>query len=180
MSNPSTSVSGDNASGRCATEVEIASQPDVWERLIGEDTTRGSRMIGKGRALVVGCGTSAFVAQAIASLRESAGFGETDAAFASEVLADRAYDHVLAISRSATTTEVLEALARLTHVGSRVGVTAVDGAIAVAYNSLFDDVVVLREADEISVIQTRFPTSILALPTVVVGCAGALGNPAAS
>src|SRR5690349_21749682 len=63
------------------------------------------------RVAVVGCGTSWFVAQAYAALREGAGHGETDAFAASEApLPGRSYDRVLALTRSGTTTEVLELL----------------------------------------------------------------------
>ena len=44
-------------------------------------------------------------------LREAAGLGETDAFPASEFPTGRAYDALLAVSRSGTTTEVLDAVA---------------------------------------------------------------------
>ena len=44
------------------------------------------------RVLVVGCGTSAFVADSLAALRERAGLGVTDAAYASEWRRRRGYD----------------------------------------------------------------------------------------
>ena len=60
---------------------------------------------------VVGCGTSFFVATAYAAAREAGGLGETDAFAASEFPTGRAYDALLAVSRSGTTTEVLDAVA---------------------------------------------------------------------
>ena len=91
------------------TESEIQSQPDLWRRVAREQapaalTARGKRM------LVIGCGTSAFVAMSYAVLREQAGYGETDWAYASEIPPSRRYDTVLAITRSGTTTEVVEAV----------------------------------------------------------------------
>ncbi|MFD0535501.1 hypothetical protein ACFQY7_18870 [Actinomadura luteofluorescens] len=62
---------------------------------------------------VVGCGTSLYMAQAYAALREGAGHGETDAFAASEMPPGRRYDRVLALTRSGTTTEVLAVLDRL-------------------------------------------------------------------
>ena len=64
------------------------------------------------RVAAVGCGTSLFVSQAYAGLREPAGEGETDAFAASEAPGGRIYDVVLAISRSGTTTEVTRLLER--------------------------------------------------------------------
>ncbi len=106
----------------------------------------------------MGCGTSAFMAQAFASLREAAGHGETDAFPASEMPGGRSYQAIVAISRSGTTTEVL----RLLEVAQAptVAMTAVAGSpIARAA----DHAVVLEFADERSVVQTRFATSTLAL-----------------
>ncbi|MFD0886471.1 SIS domain-containing protein, partial [Streptosporangium algeriense] len=92
------------------TEAEIASQPDCWRRAVTE-TPRDALPRPGERVAVIGCGTSWFVAQAYAVLREQAGQGETDAFAASEFPAGRPYDRVLALTRSGTTTEVLDALA---------------------------------------------------------------------
>jgi fructoselysine-6-P-deglycase FrlB-like protein len=113
---------------------------------------------------VVGCGTSWFVAQSYAVLREQAGHGETDAFSGSEFPLERAYDLVVAISRSGTTTEIvdlLESTARPTLL-----ITAVADAPAAASA---DAVVVLDFADEQSVVQTRFATSMLALLRAALG-----------
>jgi fructoselysine-6-P-deglycase FrlB-like protein len=76
--------------------------------------TRAQGLPGPGeRVAVIGCGTSWFMAMCYAVLRESAGLGWTDAFTATELPVARAYDRVLAISRSGTTTEVLEVLATL-------------------------------------------------------------------
>jgi fructoselysine-6-P-deglycase FrlB-like protein len=48
----------------------------------------------------VGCGTSCYIGQAFASLRESKAHGETDGFAASEVPLGRRYDYLLAFSRS--------------------------------------------------------------------------------
>src|SRR3954465_10281108 len=93
---------------------EIASQPACWRRATELARTAAMALPRRGhRVAVIGCGTSWFIAQAYASLREAAGHGETDAFAASEMPRARRYDRVLCISRSGTTTEVLEVLAAL-------------------------------------------------------------------
>jgi glutamine---fructose-6-phosphate transaminase (isomerizing) len=138
------------------TQDEIRSQPDLWRRMATEPvpdflTDQGMRM------LVIGCGTSAFMAMSYAVLREQAGIGETDWAYGSEVPLGRRYDTVLALTRSGTTTEIVEAVPAL---GARrsVMVTAVPGG---PLTSLVDHSVVLDFADEQSIVQTRFPTTSL-------------------
>jgi len=91
--------------------------------------------------------------------------GETDAFPASEFPSDRSYDRVVAISRSGTTTEVVQLLGRLAH-EPRTVVTA-DAGSPVA--SLAETSVVLDFADEHSVVQTRFATSALALFRAQIG-----------
>lgn len=135
---------------------EIASQPAVWERARAVDATA---LPAEGeRVAVIGCGTSYYMAQAYAALRETAGKGETDAWPASEFPAHRRYDRVLALTRSGTTTEVLTALARTS--AATVAVTA-DPATPISEAA--DAVVPLDFADERSVVQTRFATSALVL-----------------
>jgi glutamine---fructose-6-phosphate transaminase (isomerizing) len=143
------------------TAAEIASQPDVWlQSLVHTDQARDELIAPGERMLVLGCGTSWFVAQALAELRERAGFGETDAICASEYLPRRHYDRIVAVTRSGTSTEVLEAL-RMIPAGTRaVAVTAVRGE---PVDGLTDAQLVLGFADERSVVQTRFPTTVLAL-----------------
>lgn len=154
---------------RSHTEAEIGSQPPVWEQAAAVGRARGRQLLGRGRALVLGCGTSAFVAEVVAHLREAAGVGETDAAFASEVPRHRRYDHVIAISRSATTTEVLDALSRVQGPARRVGITAVPEPMNEAFAALVDELFVLDFADESSVVQTRFPTAQIALVRAALG-----------
>jgi glucosamine--fructose-6-phosphate aminotransferase (isomerizing) len=146
------------------TDDEIRSQPELWRRATSgpvpdELPARGMRM------LVIGCGTSAFVAMSFASLREQAGFGETDWAYGSEVPAGRRYDAVLAISRSGTTTEIVDAVTAL-DAGTKLLLTAVpDSPLA----SLVDHEVALDYADETSIVQTRFPTTSLMLLRTSLG-----------
>lgn len=146
------------------TEAEIASQPACWRRAASSmtgATTAALPQAGE-RVAVVGCGTSWFVAQSYAAARESAGLGETDAFAASEMPETRSYDRVLALTRSGTTTEVLDLLARTRSRGGppTVAITA-DPRTPIA--DVADQLVVLDYADERSVVQTRFATTQLVL-----------------
>jgi fructoselysine-6-P-deglycase FrlB-like protein len=139
---------------------EIASQPASWRKAVETAPAAGADLPREGeRVAAVGCGTSLFVARAYAVLREGTGHGETDAFPASEFPDRRRYDRILAITRSGTTTEILRLLGHV-EPGSRVVVTA-DGSSAAA--SMADARMVLDFADERSVVQTRFPTSVLAV-----------------
>lgn len=142
------------------TAAEIASQPELWRRAerLAPDTA-GLPAAGE-RVAVTGCGTSWFMAQAYAALREAAGLGETDAFAASQFPRGRSYDRVVALTRSGTTTEVLRLLAGLK--GS-VPTTALTADPATPVTAAADEVVVLDFADEESVVQTRFATTALTL-----------------
>ncbi|MEU1707627.1 sugar isomerase [Streptomyces sp. NPDC005706] len=151
MSDPYTSL----------TAAEIASQPKCWRQASETLALHATDLPRRGeRVAVVGCGTSWFMAQAYAALRESGGHGETDAFAASEFHLGRSYDRLLAISRSGTTTEVLDLLSRVRGAVPSVALTA-DAATPVM--TAADSVVVLDFADEESVVQTRFATTVLAL-----------------
>ena len=142
-------------------ETEIADQPACWQRAAELASTPLPGLPEPGeRVAVVGCGTSLFVAQAYASLREGAGLGETDAFAASEMPAHRRYDRVVALTRSGTTTEVLDLLGELR---GAVPTTAVTADPATPVMTAADEVVVLGFADERSVVQTRFATTTLML-----------------
>ncbi|MFI2609119.1 SIS domain-containing protein [Kitasatospora sp. NPDC018619] len=144
------------------TATEIASQPDCWRRAADALPRHGAALPRRGeRVAVVGCGTSWFVAQAYAALRESGGHGATDAFAASEFPPGRDYDRILAVSRSGTTTEVLDLLGHARGAGVPTTALTADGAAPVT--ALADTVAVLDFADERSVVQTRFATSVLAL-----------------
>jgi fructoselysine-6-P-deglycase FrlB-like protein len=143
------------------TEREIADQPAAWERAAAVAAAVELFRAGE-RVAVVGCGSSWSAATAIAALRGH----ETDAFAASEAPLDRAYDHVLAISRSGTTTEVLQALARISN-GART--TALVGVPASPIGDACDDVVDLSFANDQSVVQTRFVTATIALARAAVG-----------
>ncbi|MFF9090140.1 SIS domain-containing protein [Streptomyces sp. NPDC014991] len=142
-------------------ENELKSQPECWTRAAEQAGRHRGALPQRGeRVAVVGCGTSYFMAQAVAALREGAGQGETDAFAASEFPSGRSYDRVLALTRSGTTTEVLDVLRQL---GGRTRTTAVTADPDTPVMSAADDLVVLDFADERSVVQTRFATTALTL-----------------
>jgi fructoselysine-6-P-deglycase FrlB-like protein len=139
---------------------ELASQPETWARA-AELRDEQARLPESGaRIAVVGCGTSWFIAQSYACLREAGGHGETDAFAASEAFVDRRYDAIVALSRSGTTTEVLQLVERLR---GRMPLVGVVGDATSPLVGLVDEVVALAFSDEQSVVQTRFATTALAL-----------------
>lgn len=154
------------------TTQEIDSQPALWARAREQGASRPAGLPEAGeRVLVLGCGTSFYVAGAYAWLREQAGQGVTDALIASELPpVVRDYDRVIAISRSGTTTEVAQALRALS---GGIKVTAVLGELGTPVGELATDVVDLSYADERSVVQTRFPTTLLTLLRTHLGASAA-------
>jgi fructoselysine-6-P-deglycase FrlB-like protein len=144
---------------------EIATQPDLWRQVSDGFAQYGGALPQRGqRVAAVGCGTSWFMAMSYAALRESLGHGETDAFAGSEFPADRQYDAIVVISRSGTTTEVLD-LIRATDLPT-VAITATPGSPIV---ELADQTVMLDFADEQSVVQTRFATTTLGLLRASLG-----------
>jgi fructoselysine-6-P-deglycase FrlB-like protein len=146
---------------------EIMSQPDCWRRAV--EVAAGSQGLlprNGERVAIVGCGTSWFMAQAYAWLRESTGEGEADAFPASEMPRGRHYDRLLTITRSGTTTEILQLLQQVRGRQPTLAVTA-DPESAVL--DAADQTIVLDFADERSVVQTRFATTTLALLRASLG-----------
>jgi fructoselysine-6-P-deglycase FrlB-like protein len=143
------------------TEQEVASQPACWrEAGLLADGVDGLLPAPGERVAVAGCGTSWFMAQSYAAAREASGHGETDAFAASEMPVGRRYDRVLVLSRSGTTTEIVQLLSRLGGTVPTVAITAVAGSpVAQAAGAVIE----LSFADEESVVQTRFATTELAL-----------------
>ena len=85
---------------------------------------------------------------------------------ASEAFTDRGYDAIVAITRSGTTTEVLELLA---GVHGRIRTVGIVGDPRSPLADLVDNVVELAFADERSVVQTRFATTALAFLRASLG-----------
>ena len=142
-------------------DAEVASQPGCWLRAADLVPGVAGLLPAPGeRVAVTGCGTSWFIAQSYAALREASGHGETDAFAASEMPVRRRYDRAVVLSRSGTTTEILQLLGKLAGAVPTVVLTA-DPRAPVAEAA--DAVIALDFADELSVVQTRFATTELAL-----------------
>lgn len=139
---------------------EIATQPQDWLDARATAQSHSGLLPQPGeRVAVIGCGTSLYMAQSYAALREGAGYGVTDAWTPTEARLDRGYDRVLAITRSGTTTEIVHLLSELR---GRVAVTVVT---ATPDSPVLDlaDAILTPSIDEQSVVQTRFATGTLAL-----------------
>jgi fructoselysine-6-P-deglycase FrlB-like protein len=145
---------------------EINTQPECWSR--AREVARSATALPRQgeRVAVIGCGTSYYMAQAYAALRERAGHGETDALAASEFTGGRDYDRVLALTRSGTTTEVLNALASVRPGVPTVAITATP---ATPIHTAAGEVITIDFADERSVVQTRFATTALVLLRTSLG-----------
>ena len=157
-------------SGRVSHHVldEIDSQPDCWRARSGQARAEARALPAPGeRVAVIGCGTSWFMAMCYAALREAQGEGWTDAFSATGPApgprlrpgrrhhADRAPP-----PRSST---------RSPSIRGRVPTVAITGDPATAIADAADAVVALEFADERSVVQTRFATTVLALLRASLG-----------
>ncbi|AMB57765.1 SIS domain-containing protein [Microterricola viridarii] len=138
--------------------LELASQPEVWARAAALTAEQELMPAAGQKVAIVGCGTSWFMAQAYAELRERSGQGVTDAYAASEAFVDRDYDAIIALTRSGTTSEVLE-LVRAQRGAKRI--IGIVGDVNSPFVDDVDDLVKLPFADEQSVVQTRFATTAL-------------------
>jgi len=140
---------------------EITSQPECWAKAIEMAASAGPALPARDeRVAVIGCGSSLNVARCYAALREAVGHGETDAFPASEVPATRRYDRMVYVSRTGTTTEVLDALRQAPERARTTAVVADPGSPLVREAGR---VVLLDFADERSVVSSRFITSSIVL-----------------
>ena len=129
------------------TDGELRSQPEMWRQALAlADRVEGLPNSGE-RVLILGCGTSYYVGVAYAVLRESAGQGVTDAVIASEILPTfRPYDRAIAISRSGTSSELLDAVSAFREQQPGIPVTALLGEQDTPLARLADHVVDLSFA----------------------------------
>lgn len=140
---------------------ELASQPSVWRQTQCLAEEIGAELPSDGAPLLVfGCGTSLYVAQAVARYREQQGAGVTDAFPASEVPSARPWAKAIAISRSGTTSEVIEAARTLPETTPILGIVGHAGS---PLGKVVDSEIAIPFADEESVVQTRFATAVLSL-----------------
>ncbi len=155
-----------HALGGAHMEAELTSQPETWARAAAMTTEQALMPAPGQRVAVVGCGTSWFMAQSYAAMREGTGLGETDAFTATALPLDRRYDAVVLLTRSGTTTEVLDVARRIR---GRAPVIGIVGDESSPFVDVVDRVIALPFADEQSVVQTRFATTALALMRASLG-----------
>jgi fructoselysine-6-P-deglycase FrlB-like protein len=140
-------------------EQELRSQPEIWLQARDLLASVSEYLPADGdRVAVFGCGTSLYMAEAAARLRESGGHGETDAFAASEFPWNRHYDVCVALSRSGTTTEVIDAIGRIDGRSLLITTDPDQPAAQLATHTIG-----LPFADEEAVVQTRFATACMAL-----------------
>jgi fructoselysine-6-P-deglycase FrlB-like protein len=149
------------------TAGEVADQPRAWRQAAALAAMEPPFQPGA-RTALIGCGSSWHAAAAIAAVREQAGAGETDAFPASEARLDRGYARCIAISRSGRTSELLSALDRVPAGVEKVAIVG-DRASPVA--AACDATIDLGFADDRSVVQTRFVTSVIAYGRAALGTA---------
>lgn len=149
------------------TQAEVASQPDIWTRVLAEagDTTPLLPAAGE-PVLFVGCGTSYYIGEAYARRRNSAGLGRTRAAIASEIPYVDPAEALVVLSRSGTTSDVVRVVEQFHGKTAIVGIVGEPGT---PIATMCDQTILLDYADEQSVVQTRFATSALTLLRASLG-----------
>lgn len=141
------------------TERELTSQPEIWSQALALGDEQLALLPEAGeKVIVIGCGTSYYVGDAYAYLRNDAGLGRTRAAIPTELTWIDDDEHIVVISRSGTTADVIEVVERYrdTH-----RITAILGDTDTPLGTLCTRIVHLGFADEKSIVQTRFATTVL-------------------
>ena len=142
-----------------ATARELLSQPEIWTRVIAESAEHLAVLPRAGEpVLFVGCGTSYYIGESYARLRNAAGLGRTRAAIASEIPFVDDAETIVVLSRSGTTGDVIRVAGELRASHRVVGII---GDPDTPLPGLCHEYVLLDYADETSVVQTRFATSAL-------------------
>jgi len=141
------------------TERELTSQPEIWTQALALPAEQIDLLPSAAeKVIVIGCGTSYYIGDSYAYLRNDAGIGRTRAAIPTELTWIDDDEHIVVISRSGTTADVVEIVERYrdTH-----RITAILGDIDTPLGELCDRIIHLGFADETSVVQTRFATTVL-------------------
>ncbi len=141
------------------TERELQTQPDIWARVLAEaDRCRDVLPASGEPVLFLGCGTSYYIGESYARMRNARGLGRTRAAVASEIPYVEPDDTVVVLSRSGTTGDVNRMALALRD---RHRVIGIIGDPATPLPALCHEYLLLDYADEESVVQTRFATAAL-------------------
>ncbi|MDQ6850255.1 MAG: SIS domain-containing protein [Actinomycetota bacterium] len=139
---------------------EIFSQPEMWRRAIQHGVAAAALPVHGVPALILGCGTSYYIGEAYASLRNAQDRGRTRAAVPAEIAYVDDDETIIVLSRSGTTSELIDTAKRLRSTHRVVGV------IGTPETPLVDachDVIDLSYANERAVMQTRFATTAFTL-----------------
>ena len=156
-----------NAALGVVTEQELTSQPEIWTQALALPAEQLGLLPQQGeKVIVIGCGTSYYVGDSYAYLRNDAGLGRTRAAIPTELTWIDDDEHIVVISRSGTTADVVEVVERYkdTH-----RITAILGDVETPLGELCDRIVHLGFADETSIVQTRFATTGLTTLRASIG-----------
>jgi glucosamine--fructose-6-phosphate aminotransferase (isomerizing) len=165
-------------------ERDIRSTPAILQQTLARLDRDGGVIARQlhGPVVFVGCGSSYCLAASATALYEERHGEPARAIVASDYRPWRDWTHV-AISRSGTTTEVVEAMRQARRSGARV--LLISGDVDTPAETEADAVLRLEFAAERGVIQTRFITATLLALRVLIGgdrargatgCAGALGR----
>ncbi|UQX88233.1 SIS domain-containing protein [Jatrophihabitans telluris] len=140
---------------------EIFSQPETWARALAQ-VAAGVPLPADGeKILFLGCGTSYYIGEAYARLRNALGKGQTRAFVPTELSYVEPDETVIVLSRSGTTSDVISLAKDLRSQGHRV--VGIVGTPQTPMIDVCDDVIMMAYADEVSVVQTRFASTAFTL-----------------
>jgi fructoselysine-6-P-deglycase FrlB-like protein len=149
------------------TLAELATQPEMWRQAAKVAAEFDDVLPRPGEpVLVLGCGTSYYVGEAYARRRFAAGLGRTRASIPSELDEVHPDEAIVLLSRSGTTGDLVSLGRELE--GSHRVITIV-GQADTQIADIGDVRILLDWADELSIMQTRFATTGLALLRASIG-----------
>lgn len=135
---------------------EIFSQPEMWRQAIRHASTDRALPAARTPILFLGCGTSYYIGEAYTRLRNECDRGRARAAIPTEIPYVDDADAVVVLSRSGTTSDLIDAARRL---GTSHRVIGLVGTLDTALIDVCHDVIDLSYANERAVVQTRFATT---------------------
>jgi glucosamine--fructose-6-phosphate aminotransferase (isomerizing) len=151
-----------------SVERDIRSTPAILQQTLARLDRDGGVIVRQlhGPVVFLGCGSSYCLAASATALYEESHGEPAQAIVASDYRPWRDWTHV-AISRSGTTTEVVEAMRQARRSGARV--LLISGDVDTPAETEADAVLRLEFAAERGVIQTRFITATLLALRVLIG-----------
>ncbi|MDT4975089.1 MAG: hypothetical protein QOG98_847 [Pseudonocardiales bacterium] len=139
---------------------EIFSQPEMWRQAIAQAAAGAPLPEHGAPVLFLGCGTSYYIGEAYASIRNEHHDGRTRAAVPTEVPYIDDGETVVVLSRSGTTSDVINMAKKLRSTHRVIGLVGTPDTPLV---DVCHDVIDLSYADERAVVQTRFATTAFTL-----------------